>query len=346
MSIQKLVVNDTLGTASTYGDFNNFQLYIVGGTYTSPTAFGPVVPNETASGVTSDGILTFNMQTNPLVIPANNNYSVYLKANVSAYPNAGSNDSHTLTILQASDITALGAVSGSGITSGGTFAVGSTAAYVYRTSLTIALPSGNSSPYTATPTGLSSASATQNVAVFTLTNYANSANQQAVFIPTIAETGVSGGIATTVSFTLSTTIIPSASTARTFKLFKATDLTNAILATTITPSVATASTWSGTLTFGYGLGIASSGVASAVFTPSGSWGYASTTTLATTITPQTINAGQTQEYVAQFDTSDATTQKSFTLSLVSQPTNNLWYDGSTVVKNFLTLPLTFGTLTY
>jgi len=307
ININSFAVTDT---TSSVGDLNNFQLFVNG------SAFGPVVPSETAGG-----LVTFNMQSNPLVVPVNSNISVYVKANISAYPNATSGATHVLNLAAAGAVNATGAVSGSSITAGGTFAINANTATVYRTALSLAKDPSS-------PSGLSSASATQTVAVMNVSNAANSANQQATFLPTCTST--------TTGFTivLSSTAVPAAAHAANFKIFKASDLSTAIASVVLTATAASG-TWSTNLTFtctSTTKSIASSTgnlVASA-----GTW------------TPQTINAGATQQYVMQFDTTDATSQKSFTVSVPSAQGPAAWSDGSSNIATFNGAPVTFGTLTY
>lgn len=318
INVTAVTVTDT-ETSGAQGDLQNFKLYVNG------VQVGPTVPSESGTGTT--GTVTFNMQTSPLVVPQNSNVSVYVKADISPSPIAVSNNQHNLN-LASSGVTSLGAVSGA---SGGTSAaVTGVNAKVYKTTLTVAKDSTS-------PSGLSSASATQTIGVYNVTNASNSANAQATFMPSCATSGASTN---ELSVTLSTTIAPSASHAANLKIFKSTDLTTAIAAVTLTQAATgMPATWSGTLQWGCTAGSAQT----ATWTQVGT-GTAPTVSAATW-TPQVINAGQTVQYVVQFDTTDAVAQKSMTLSIPSSQ-GNVWYDSASVVTTLMGAPVTFGTLTY
>lgn len=311
INVTSIQVTDT-ETSGKQGDLANFKLYVNG------AQVGQAVPSESGSGTT--GTITFNMQSSPLVVPQNQNVSVYVKADVSVSPTATSGDSHNLN-LASSAVTALGAVSGVDTTGGSSAAVSGVAAKVFKTTLTIAKDASS-------PSGLSAASATQTIAVMNVTNAANLANAQATFMPACTAT------TTGLTLNLSSTAVPVAAAARLFKIFKATDLTTAIATVTLTPT-AGSGTWTTTLTFtctNTTQSIASSTanlVASAA-----SW------------TPQVINAGTTAQYVVQMDTTDATSQKSFTLSIPSAQGPAVWSDSSANVGTLMGAPVTFGTLTY
>lgn len=307
VNITSIKVTDT---TSGGGDLSNLKLYVNG------TNVGPTVSALTAA---SNGTATFSMQTNPLVVPAGQNISVYVKADINAYPNATSTDTHVLNIAANTDVTAIGAVSGASITPTGT-ATGNTAT-VFRSSLTVAKDATS-------PSGVSAASATQTIAVMNVTNAANPGGYQATFLPTCAATS------TELILNLSSTAVPQAGVARVFKLFKASDLTTAVASVTLTPTAGTG-TWTTTLTF-----------TCTSTTPSIASSTTNLVASAGTWTAQPINSGSTVQYVAQFDTTDATSQKSFTLSIPSSQGTRVWNDGSAYAATLMGTPVTFGTLTY
>ncbi len=318
INVTKLIVTDTTTTGA---DLQNLTLYING------AQVGPVVPALSAA---TNGTATFNMQTNPLVVPVNSNVSVYVKADITPFPSATSGGTHTLNIAASTSVTAVGATSGTAPTiSGLGSALNANQAVVYKTALSIAKDSTSLS-------GASSPSATATVAVFNVTNAANAANQQATLFPQSA----SGN---TVSFTLGGTDPIPATGNRVFAVFKSTDLVNPVLKVTMGMGTSPSGVWSGTLTFN-----CLSGGNTATFTGTGSNTIGTTPTYTVAnCSADTINAGQTKQYVVQFDTSDATTGKNFTLTMNTQGTNKLWSDGVTAtIPTLLTLPLTFGTLTY
>jgi len=336
INIQQLIVTDT---SSAGGDLQNFKLYVNG------NQFGPVVPSLNAA---NNGTATFNMQANPLVVPVNSNVTVLVKADISAFPNATSGDTHILNLAGTSAVTAVGGLSGASITGGNLVGLGSAinanTATVYRAALAFAKDPSS-------PSGGSSGNSAATVAVLNVSNAANAANQQAFFIPTAAQLGVTGGNAAVLSFNVNSTIVPGTAS-RCMKVFKASDLTTAILSSCITPTTPT--TWQGVWTFGYGqftangqTSTAANGAANAMFVPTGAaWAATKYVDAAPTMTAQTINSGATQQYVVQFDTSDAATTKNFTMSLQTQGTNKVWYDGASGISVVNGLPVTFGTLTY
>ncbi len=317
INVTKLVVTDT----TTHGaDLENLQLWVGG------AQVGPTVP---ALSATTNGTATFNMQTSPLVVPANSNVSVYVKADINTYPSATSGGTDTLNIASSSSVTALGAISGTAPTiSGLGSALDANQAVIYKTSLSIAKDATS-------PSGASSPSSTATVAVFDVTNASNQANQQATLFPQEA----SGD---TISFTLGGTDPIPASGNRVFAVYKSTNMTTPLLKVTMGMGTSPSGVWSGTLTFN-----CLSGGNTATFTGTGSNTIGTSPTMTVNdCSDDLINAGQTTQYIVEFDTSDATTGKNFTLSLNTQGSNVVWYDGVSNISTLNTLPLTFGTLTY
>jgi len=320
INITKVVVTDVeAATNNGIGDLQNMKLYVNGVAVCS----GLSVPSLTAATSTT-ATATFNLQSCPIVVPANSNVSVFVKSDISAYPNGVSAATHQLR-LAASAVTSLGSVSGA---SGGASALtNANSGTVYKTALTIAQDPSS-------PSGLKSASATQTVAVWNVSNAANAANQQATLWPVV-------GSGNSISFGISSTLPIPASTSRVFAVFKNTDLVNPVLKVTIATGTSPAGTWNGTLTIN---DLASP---TATFTPTGanSLGTGPTVT-ANTVTPVVVNSGVTQQFIVQFDTSDASTGKTFTFSIPTQGSNQVWSDGISNVSTLNSAPLTFGTSQY
>jgi len=327
LNVTSVRVDDTEASTNVgIGDFQNLQLYVNG----TAVCNGLTVPSLTASTAT-DGYATFNLQSCPIVVPAGDNISMTVKANVTQFPNAVPGAEHNFH-LASGMVTSLGAVSGQG---GGTSAaVTGVNAFVYRTSLTAAEDSSS-------PSGLTSANATQTVAVLDLTNASNGSNAQATVLPT---TILGSAVTSTLSFTINSTLPINASTTRQFSVYKSSDLVDPVIQGTINTEFGATGTWNGTLTFKMGFG----SVASATFTPSGSNSIGSAGSVSgVTIVPQVINAGQTQTYTIRFDTSDrSATGQTFTLSIPTQGSNLVWTDTNTSVSSVNGLPITFGTLQY
>ncbi len=326
INVTKIKIGDTETATNTgMGDFSNLNLYVNGTAVCNGTLGSTLVASSTTVGTA-----TFNMQSCPIVVPAGANVSVYVKGDITQFPGSTPGSSHNINLAYG-DVTAIGAVSGS---SAGTSAiVAGVTGYVYRTGLTMASDATS-------PSGASSANATQTVAVFDLTNANNGSAAQATFMPS---TILGSNVTSTVDFNINSTLAIPSSTARVFSVYRSTDLTTPVLTATIHTGTSTiAGTWNGKLEF-----VNAHGTASATFTPTGTNNIGAGSSVGTvTITPQVLNPGQTNTYVVKFDTSDAASTNTFTLSVPTQGTNTVWTDSSVAVSTVTNLPLTFGTLTY
>lgn len=339
INVTKVTVTDTETATNTgIGDFNNLELYVPVNGVPTPVCNGLTVGSLIpVSSTTSSAV--WNLQTCPIVVPLGSNISMTVKANVT-FPLQGSGASHNFNLASGA-VVGQGAVSG--VATATSAAVSGVNASVYRTNLTIAQDSSS-------PSGLTSANATQTVAVFDLTNANNSYGNQATVLPTT----ILGAVSTsTLSFGIASTLpVPSGGGNRVFSVYQGNNL---VLQATITASTSGASgNWNGTLTF-----TNTDGVASAQFYPSGNTvlGTGGGVTGTVTINPIVLNSGSTLAYTVKFDTTDAVTGKTFTLSFPAQgggtsgvgQTSITWADGYTSVSKVNSTnvpPVTFGTLQY
>lgn len=155
ISVTKVIVTDTISgtSAAATGSITNLKLFKSNG-----TQVGTTVTSMTSSSTGLNVLATFTGISN-LTVAKDGTEVLTLKGDVNGYPNAVSGSAHTFQIISASDVTALGALSGQGPSVSG--APAGTAQTVYRSELSIANAMSNM-------TG--GASAAQQVGKYTFTN--------------------------------------------------------------------------------------------------------------------------------------------------------------------------------